>query len=177
MEDKTSGNVVSEDCINTHIINELSLPLITIGINNAVVVATPDGILVADKKKSAKIKKLVKNSRPMYEKRNWGEYKVLDYKVQSNGTNSLTKELIIKPGEHISYQIHKQRTEMWTFISGEGELIINDILSKVRVGDTAVIKPGVKHAVKAINELHIIEVQIGDELTEDDIERLEYNWG
>ena len=66
---------------------------------------------------------------------------------------------------------------MWTFIGGEGELILDGVLSRVSFGDTVVIKPGMKHAIKALSELHIIEVQIGDELTEDDIERLDYNWG
>ena len=50
-------------------------------------------------------------------------------------------------------------------------------MKRVERGDVAVIKAGVKHAIKAVNgNLHIIEVQIGDELTEDDIERLDWDW-
>lgn len=49
-------------------------------------------------------------------------------------------------------------------------------MKQIGRGDVAVIKPGMKHAIKGITELHIIEVQIGDELTEEDIERLDWDW-
>ncbi len=176
MNESTSGNASTYDCTNTHVINELSLPLIAIGIDNAVIAATPDGILVSDKMKSQKVKELVKSSRPMYERRTWGEYKVLDYKVNPNGKNFLTKELIIKPGEHISYQLHHHRMEVWTIVSGDGVIIIDDEIRRVAYGDNIEIKENVKHGIKAKKELHIIEVQIGDELTESDIIRFDYNW-
>lgn len=105
-----------------------------------------------------------------------GEYRVLDYKVHEDGQNSLTKELIISPGEHISYQKHNHRTEIWTFTEGTGELILDDEVKEVHRGDVSIIKAGMKHAIKGITELHIIEVQIGDDLTEEDIERLNWGW-
>ena len=176
MSDATSGEVTIVDCNNTHVINELSIPLVSIGVNDSIIVASPDGILVSDKNKSQKIKELVKNSRPKYEKRAWGEYKVLDYKIHPNGKNSLTKELIIKPSEHISYQIHSHRMEIWTIVDGEGVFILDDEIKKVKYGDTVVIKENSKHGIKALSELHIIEVQVGDELTEDDIVRIDYDW-
>ena len=176
MDEPVSGNAVADHCDNTHVVNELGIPVIALGIKDAVIAATPDGILVSDKEKSPELKGFVADSRPMYERRGWGEYKVLDYKLHEDGQNSLTKELIISPGEHISYQRHKYRTEVWTFTEGVGELILDGVVKKVERGDVAVIKPGTKHAIKGISELHIIEVQIGDELTEDDIERLDWNW-
>ena len=176
MTEPTSGNAVSDSCENTHVVNELGIPLIALGIKDAVIAATPDGILVTDKEVSPKLKDYVSSARPMYERRGWGEYKVLDYKLHEDGNNSLVKELIISPGQHISYQSHAHRTEIWTFTEGEGELILDDKNRNVRRGDVAVITPGVKHAIKGITELHIIEVQIGDELTEEDIERLDWNW-
>ena len=176
MEESVSGNAVASECDNTHIINELDIPIIALGVKNAVVAATPDGILVSDKEKSSALKDYIIDSRPMYERRSWGEYKVLDYKIHEDGQNSLTKELIIAPGEHISYQRHKHRAEIWTFTEGVGELVLDDTVKEVHRGDVAVIKAGVKHAIKSITELHIIEVQIGDELVEGDIERFEWNW-
>lgn len=122
MEMAATGNVVANDCENTHLINELSIPLVALGIKNAVIVATPDGILVSDKKQSSTLKDYVSDQRPMYERRTWGEYKVLEYKVFGQ-QSSLTKELIIAPEQHISYQRHKHRTEVWTFIEGNGETI------------------------------------------------------
>ena len=176
MEDAVSGNAKVDDCKNTHVVNELGIPLVAIGIKDAVIAATPDGILVTDKEQSPKLKDFVAPSRPMYERRVWGEYKVLDYKLHEDGNNSLVKELIISTGQHISYQRHKHRTEVWTFTEGQGELILDGIVKEVQKGDIAVIPPMTKHAIKGITELHIVEVQLGDELTEEDIERLDWAW-
>lgn len=176
MIDPVSGNATADDCENTHVVNELGIPLIALGIKDAVIAATPDGILVSDKEASPKLKDYVASARPMYERRGWGEYKVLDYKLHEDGQNSLVKELIITPGQHISYQRHRHRTEIWTFTEGTGELILDGEVKQVERGDVAVIKPGMKHAIKGLTELHIIEVQVGDELTEEDIERLDWDW-
>lgn len=176
MSDKVSGNAVAAECENTHVINELQIPLIALGVKNLAIAATPDGILITDKEASDQLKNYVSDQRPMYEKRVWGEYMVLDYRIHGDGNNSLTKHLIINPGQHISYQMHKHRTEMWTFVEGTGKLILNDVVTDIKRGDTAHILPGMKHAILANEELHIIEVQIGDELTEEDIERLDWNW-
>lgn len=176
MHDLVSGKATVVDCKNTHVINELGIPLIALGMNNTVIAATADGILVSDKETSPKLKDYVATARPMYERRVWGEYRVLDYKHSSDGNNSLVKELIISPGQHISYQRHKHRTEMWTLTQGHGELILDDYVRRVKRGDVVAITPGTKHAIKGITELHLIEVQLGDELTEDDVERLDWNW-
>lgn len=176
MDKEASGNTVVSDCVNTHVINELGIPLITLGIQNAIVAATPDGILVSDKQKTSELKSFVPDNRPMYERREWGEYKVLDYKVHPDGKNSLIKELILLPGKHVSYQRHKLRTEIWVILEGTGEVIVDGKTESVQRGDVKIVTQGAKHAVKAVSELHMIEVQIGGELTEDDIERLDWNW-
>jgi mannose-1-phosphate guanylyltransferase len=176
MDEVVSGNAMADGCENTHVINELGIPVIALGIKDCIVAATPDGILVSDKERSPDLKSFVADARPMYERRGWGEYKVFDYKRHEDGQNSLTKELIIAPGQHISYQRHKHRTEIWTFIEGVGELILDDVVKEVHRGDVAVIQAGTKHAIKGITELHIIEVQVGDELTEEDIERIDWDW-
>lgn len=172
MLEPTSGDATMVDCVNTYAVNELNIPLIAIGANNMVIAATPDGILVTDKEKSSVLKDYVRKARPMHEARPWGHYSVLDA-----GQGSLTKHLIIASNQHISYQIHNHRTEMWTFVEGEGELIINDEIKKVTRGDSVVIPVGTKHAIKAGDcELHIIEVQVGDVLVEEDIIRLDWDW-
>jgi len=177
MSEETAGNAVAAQCENTHIINELQIPLIALGVKDLAIAATPDGILVADKDCSDQLKEFVTDQRPMYEKRVWGEYMVLDHRIQSDGNNSLTKHVIIKPGKHISYQRHEHRTEIWTFVEGTGELILEGEVTEVGRGSTVTIKTGARHAIKALTELHFIEVQIGDELTEEDIERLDWDWG
>lgn len=177
MEDESRGNAAAYECQNTHVTNELKMPLIALGLNNCVVAATPDGILVADKDASPKLKEYVPDIRPMYERRNWGDYRVIYEQSHPNGTNSLVKELIIDAGHHISYQSHKQRTEIWTITQGEGELILDGQIQKVSQGDSITITVGAKHSIKAKTEIHIIEVQIGETLEEDDIERFDWIWG
>ena len=176
MDEPVSGNAVADSCENTHVINELGIPVIALGVQNCIVAATPDGVLVSTKENSPRLKEYVADARPMYERRGWGEYKVLDYKLHADDQSSLVKEIVIRPGEHISYQRHRHRTEIWTITEGFGEWIIDGTVRKAGRGDVAVLSPGTKHAVKALTELHIIEVQIGDELTEDDIERLDWDW-
>ena len=176
MSDAVAGNAVAASCENTHVINELQIPLVALGVKNLAIAATPDGILVADKSSSDKLKDLISDQRPMYEKRGWGEYQVLDYRIRGDEQNFLTKHLTISPGQHISYQRHAHRIEMWTFVDGTGKLILDGAIKQIGRGDTAYIKPGMKHAIKADTELHIIEVQVGDELTEEDIERLDWDW-
>jgi len=178
MSDPVSGNAVAGECENTHVINELQIPLVALGVKNLVIAATPDGILVTDKASSDKLKSYVSDARPMYEKRIWGEYQVLEYNKNADGHNSLMKHLIIKPGQHISYQIHRHRSEIWTIVDGTGIVIIDDEVQKVEPGSAVYIKAGHKHAVKAdhVEPLHIMEVQTGDELTEEDIERLDFDW-
>ena len=171
-----SGNVSVENCDNTHIVNELGLPLIALGVSNSIIAATPDGILVSDKAFSSNVKKYIDSDRPMYEHRKWGEYKVLDFQTNSENQNSLVKELIIEQGQHISYQKHNHRTEIWIFTQGSGVLIQDDGIKHVGRGDVAIIPIGMKHAIIGETELHIIEVQLGDELIEEDIERLEWDW-
>lgn len=179
LSEHTMGNVVmDEESENTHVINELGLPIMCIGTRNLVIAASNDGILISDKDKSENIKTYADclQHRPMFEERRWGEYKVVDTAEFSDGYKSLTKQLKIKSGKSISYQVHRHRDEVWTFIDGEGELVLDDIRSVISRGDTITIKKGVKHAVRAISELTFIEVQSGNLLAEEDIEQFDYKW-
>ena len=177
MTEATGNNcILGENCENTHIVNELAIPIIGLGLKDIVVAASPDGILVSDKHASSFLKKYVPNNRPMFEKRIWGEYRVLYFQQYENGKKCLTKELVIIPTKNISYQKHNHRNEIWTFVKGAGLLVINGKVTRVKDGDNVYIKAGDLHAVKAIDELHIIEVQIGDELIEEDIERFDFDW-
>lgn len=175
----TMGNVmIGRDVVNTHIINELDQPLLCVGTHNMVVAATNDGILVSRKDISGTIKHNVDQLevRPMYEERRWGSYKVISNLTFPDGARALTKLLCITAGKNISYQIHHHRDELWTFVDGEGELVIDDVQRTVRRGDVALIKAEQRHAVRATTDLKIIEVQSGSQLVEEDIERFEWTW-
>ncbi len=170
-----TGNVVSDDCHNTTVINVENNPVVVLGINDAVVVNSIEGVLVSNKNKTEELKKYVENlgDRPLYENRRWGKYKVVDHCDYEDGEKSLTKHLLIKEGKHISYQRHQHRREVWVIVDGEGELILDGETRSVHRGDIVNIEKGQKHKISALTPLHIIETQIGDMLTEDDIERFE----
>lgn len=179
LRDRTIGNVIlDKESKNTHVINELELPIMCIGAQNLVIAASCDGILISEKSKSEDIKAYADRlqRRPMYEERRWGEYKVIDTVEFPDGYKTLTKQLKIKSGKGISYQVHRHRDEVWTFVDGEGMLVLDDEVTKIGRGDTVCIRKGMKHAVKAVTDLLFIEVQSGDLLVEEDIERFDWNW-
>lgn len=178
LEQPFHGNVVVEDCGNSYVINELEIPVVAIGAKSMVIAASPDGILVSELAKSENLKHLVDGlgKRPMYEERRWGEYKVIDYIEFKDGNCALTKQLTLRPGCSISYQRHSFRTETWTFINGEGELVLNGERRTVKAGDVITIGSGEMHALRATTPLTFIEVQQGTSLVEDDIERFDFEW-
>lgn len=179
LKERCIGNVVMDDrSENTHVVNELEIPVMCIGAKDMVIAASYDGILVSDKSQSENIKQYADRLqyRPMYEERCWGEYKVIDNICFEDGHQALTKHLTIKTGKNISYQVHRFRDEVWTFIGGNGILVIDGKVSNVKQGDVIHIRKGTKHAVKAITDLHFIEVQSGTKLIEEDIERYDWNW-
>lgn len=172
------GNVHVESADGTYIINELEIPVVCIGTKDLVVAASPDGILVSERKLSENLKHIVDGigKRPMYEERRWGEYKVIDYVEFPDGFCALTKQLTLRPNCSISYQKHNCREEIWTFINGEGEIVLGGERKLVKRGDVITIPKGMLHALRANTPLTFIEVQQGTNLVEEDIERFEYHW-
>lgn len=105
-----------------------------------------------------------------------GEYKVIDYVEFPDGFCALTKQLTLRPGCSISYQKHNCRKEIWTFINGEGEIVLDGERKPVKRGDVITIPQGMLHALRANTPLTFIEVQQGSNLVEEDIERFDYHW-
>ncbi|MFM9331792.1 sugar phosphate nucleotidyltransferase [Paenibacillus mesotrionivorans] len=173
------GNgTICGDSKNVHMINELDIPIAVLGVSNIIVSASPDGILVADKNASPKVKDLIGHleQRPMYEERRWGSYRVLDFKKFPEGQEVLTKRICISAGKNLSYQTHAKRSEVWTVIAGSGQFVLEDRIGSLQAGDVVKIPVGAKHSIRAFTDLEIIEVQTGSELVEDDIERLTMSW-
>ena len=112
----------------------------------------------------------------MYERRQWGEYRVLDEQEYEDGSHTLTKELVLNPDRQLSYQRHHHRAEVWTVAAGTGEVVLDGEVIPVKVGDCVRIAPMQMHGSRAITELHIVEVQVGWPLVEEDIERFGFFW-
>lgn len=174
----TGKGLISPDSLNTHIINELDIPILTLGTSSLVIAASPDGILVADKEASPRLKEYTSDwqMRPMFEERRWGWYHVLDYAKSLDGYEILTKKLHLLPEKTLSYQVHDMRTEVWTITSGTGLFACDGTIYPVKSGDVLHIPSGTKHALKAISDLELIEVQSGINLVEEDITRLCLTW-
>jgi len=180
MKNPDGGYVVrGEDCQNTHVINELEIPVVALGLKDTVVVASADGILVSDKKASSYMQPYVEQieNRPMYEKRQWGEYKVLDIaQIPGQKEKSLTKRIHVEAGRGLSCQLHHHRAEIWTITDGEGMFLLDDTVRKVSRGDVLYIEKEQRHAMGTKSGVSFIEVQLGTDLVEEDIERFEWDW-
>lgn len=179
MSENAIGKVLlDESCTNTHVINELDIPIVSIGLSDMIVAASPDGILVSSKEQSHMVKNLALDwtKRPMYEERRWGWYQVMHFQKNEDDVEVLTKRIHVYAGKNLSYQFHHHRSEVWIIVEGCGEFILDDQLSQVEPGDVLQIPVGAKHAIKATTELEFIEVQMGSQLVEEDIVRLGMTW-
>ncbi|CAM4323152.1 mannose-1-phosphate guanylyltransferase [Paenibacillus alkaliterrae] len=168
---------ISKDSENAHLINELDIPVTILGVSNVVVAVSPDGILVSDKDASPRLKEMLHfDQRPMYEERHWGWYRVLDYTRFDQKEEVLTRRIGITAGRNLSYQLHNIRREVWTIIRGEGEFVLNHQHRYVKAGDVLEIPVKTMHALKAITDLELIEVQSGEELMELDVIEIYNDW-
>lgn len=176
--DLIGKGMIGADCENVHIINELDVPVATLGLKDVVVAVSPDGILVSDKEASPRVKEMANHfqQRPMYEERRWGWYRVLDYTRFDGENEVLTKRIGVLAGQNLSYQKHFHRSEVWNIIHGEGLFVLDGVMMKVKAGDILNIPVGACHGIKAVTDLEFIEVQNGRELIEEDIIRIYMTW-
>ena len=179
-KDLGTWNTLSEEIAGPAIGNvlETSMPMVVLGDKDMIVAASPDGILVSDKHASSYLKPYAEqiSDRPMYEEMIWGDYRVTDYVEYTDKTRSLTKHMFIQSGRYIGYQAHSKRDEIWTIVDGTGEVIVDGHSRNVRRGDVVYLTAGQRHALRALSDVHLIEVQIGRTLEEDDIEQFEWTW-
>ena len=154
--------VLNETCENVHVVNELNVPILCMGLKNMVVAASPEGILVSDKEQSSYIKPYVAqfDQQVMFAEKSWGSFRVLDVR-----DHSMTIKVTLNPGHRMNYHSHDFRDEVWTVIAGAGRAVIDDVEQPVKVGDVLTMRAGCKHTIIADTELQVIEVQIGDEIS------------
>jgi mannose-1-phosphate guanylyltransferase len=162
MEENTVGEGVSNDkCENVHIINELSMPVLAMGLHDVVIAASPEGILVSDKEQSSYIKPYVDkfDQQVMFAEKSWGSFRVLDVEEES-----LTIRVTLNAGHQMNYHSHKNRDEVWTIIAGKGRTIVDGMEQEVHAGDVVTMQAGCRHTIIADTELKLIEVQLGREI-------------
>jgi mannose-1-phosphate guanylyltransferase/mannose-6-phosphate isomerase len=176
------GDVVSVDCHGSYIRSESRL-VAAVGLNGCVVVETKDAVLVAPADRAQDVKKIVDRlkaddreetrlGREVF--RPWGSYDSLD-----NAKGFQVKRLTVLPGAILSLQLHHHRAEHWVVVGGLARITLDDRVFDLTVNEHTFIPIGAKHRIEnpGTELLHIIEVQVGDYLGEDDIVRFEDKYG
>jgi mannose-1-phosphate guanylyltransferase/mannose-6-phosphate isomerase len=157
--------------------------LATVGLKDHVVVETKDAVMVAPKDRVQDVKALVNELKKQnrYETslhrevfRPWGSYDSVD-----SGERFQVKRLMVKPGASMSLQLHHHRAEHWIVVSGTARITRGEELFLLEENQSTYIPVGTKHRIEnpGMIPLHIIEVQSGSYLGEDDIVRFEDKYG
>ena len=171
MEENIIGDArLNDTCRNVHVINELGIPVLGMGLQDVVVSASSEGILVSDKEQSSYIKPFVDDidRQVMFAEKSWGQYRVLDVEE-----NSMTIKVTLNPGHRMNYHSHDKRDEMWTVICGTGRTIVEGMEQPVKAGDVITMEAGCKHTVIADTKLQLIEVQLGKDISVNDKHKYE----
>ena len=176
------GDVLSFDTNNSFVRSDEKL-VVTIGLENVVVISTKDAVLVAAKDRVQEVKKVVEHlnkegrseakvHREVY--RPWGKYDSID-----SGMRYQVKRITVKPGEKLSTQMHHHRAEHWIIVSGTAKVINGDKTYLLTENQSTYIPIGVVHSLENPGKvpLELIEVQSGSYLGEDDIIRFEDRYG
>ncbi len=177
-----NGDVIIQDTTNTYIHANHHL-VVTIGVDNLIVVDTPDATFIATQNKAQEVKSIVESMqdknrcesgthRKVY--RPWGWYDSIEC-----GEHFQVKRLQINPGAKLSLQMHHKRAEHWVVVNGSALVTNGNEVFTLTEGESTYIPIGVKHSLENKNNtpLEIIEVQSGTYLGEDDIVRYEDNYG
>ena len=178
----TVGDVITHDVSNSYF--HASSKLVTaVGVDNLVIVETPDAVMVSSKDRVQDVKQIVeklnKDGRPetlihRRASRPWGSYDCIDH-----GERFQVKRIIVKPGGTLSLQMHHHRAEHWIVVRGTAEVTKGDEVFTITENQSTYIPLGVKHrlANPGVVPLEIIEVQSGSYLGEDDIVRFDDTYG
>ncbi len=178
----TVGDAVVEDCRNT-LVHASDRLVAAVGLENVVVVETPDAVLVSDLGRSQDVKRIVtrlgreqRGEHTLHRKvhRPWGWYDSVDF-----GERFQVKRIMVKPGASLSLQMHHHRAEHWIVVSGTAEVTIGGRVSLLAENQGTHIPVGELHRLSNPGKvpLEIIEVQSGSYLGEDDIVRVEDSYG
>lgn len=171
MDESSIGNVIlNEKCDNVHVVNELDVPVLCMGLHDVVVAVSPEGILVSDKSQSSYIKPFVdKLDGPvMFAEKSWGSFRVID--VESG---SLTIKVTLNAGHKMNYHSHEKRDEIWNVIEGSGCVVIDGVKQEVKAGDVVTMKAGSWHTVTTEEGIKLIEVQLGKDISVQDKKKSE----
>lgn len=184
----SAGNVISGDTLlhdvkNSYLRGEDGRLMAAIGIEDTIVVSTADALMIAPKNRAGDVKALVEQlqadgrSEAVHHRRvfrPWGTYNDIDEEARFR-----VKRIVVKPGAKLSLQKHKHRSEHWVVVQGKAVVTRGEEVSELGENQSTYIPKGVAHRLenREAEPLHLIEVQVGDYVGEDDIIRLEDTYG
>ena len=166
MSETTWGSVVLDgQCQQVHALNELNIPLLVMNMKNAIIAASPQGILVAEREASARIKQFADaiDQEARFFEEAWGNYVVLDV-----GDQSMTVRLDIKAGYAMNTRSHAYRDETWTVVKGTGCATVDGQNIPLQPGVSLRLPQGSRHSLFAETPMTVIEVQVGEEIASED---------
>jgi mannose-1-phosphate guanylyltransferase/mannose-6-phosphate isomerase len=172
------GNVVFVDALGSYVSSDKALVAL-LGVENLVVVASEDAVLVAHRDEAHELKKLIGELKSVAPKiaeehlkvhRPWGSYQSLDV-----GTRYQVKRIVVKAGGRLSLQMHHHRAEHWVVVRGTAKVTVGDEIKTLHENESIYIPIGMRHRLENPGkiDLELIEVQTGSYLAEDDIVRIE----
>ncbi len=177
------GDVTALDCTDSLFRVEGGPPIAALGLEDMVVVSTKDAVLIAPRDRAQDVKAIVddlkrhnNDSHAMHAvvHRPWGTYETTDH-----GDRFQTKRIVVDPGARLSLQMHHHRAEHWIVVSGTARVTVGDKEILLQENQSTYIPAGTMHRLENPGRipLHLIEVQCGPYLGEDDIVRFEDNYG
>lgn len=178
----SQGRVILQDCRNSLVMAQSRL-VAAVGLEDAIVVETPDAVLVASHREAPRVREVVsrlaqtgwpEEALPWRVHRPWGWYQVVD-----RGERFQVKRLTVKPGASLSLQYHRHRAEHWVVVRGTAQVTRGDEVFLLQANQTTFIPPETPHRLQNPGPelLEVVEVQMGSYLGEDDIVRLEDRYG
>ncbi len=172
MSSDTLGNVrLADNCKGVNVINELEIPILACGLENVIIAASADGIIVSEKYASSFIKPYVESmdQRVMYKEKSWGEYRVLN-----ESRYAMSIRLHIRSGKAMSYHCHHNRDEIWIVLNGKGMITIGERTKVAGIGEVVVLPAGVRHSIEAVTDMEVMEIQLGESVSDSDVERFAF---
>jgi mannose-1-phosphate guanylyltransferase len=169
-ENVVGKGIMNDNCEGVHILNELNVPIIAMGLHDVVISASPEGILVSDKEQSSYIKPYVDgiDQQIMFAEKSWGSYQVMDVEP-----TAMTIKVILNPGHSMNYHSHKNRDEVWVVLSGTGRTVVDGMEQNIAPGDVITMNAGCRHTVFADTELKLVEIQLGSDISVEDKQKFE----
>jgi mannose-1-phosphate guanylyltransferase/mannose-6-phosphate isomerase len=179
----TQGDVVMDGVHNSYIRGTTDRLVAALGISDMIIIDTEDALLVSNTAHAAEVGRMVENlkerKRPELEHhkrvhRPWGYYQTIELSERFQ-----VKHLMVKPGAQLSLQMHHHRAEHWTVVGGTGMITVGDQVKLMSENESVFIPIGGTHRLENPGKvpLHVIEVQVGSYLGEDDIVRFEDTYG